>query len=183
MGDDRLQRFNYNFVTTTLFGYYIKRVNGGGVIMPEERVSPKSSIAQVLMGVIVIALGLSIIFVPSLLENFWLLFIWVPGLIMEYNAIRAEKGLFVAGGVLLTVALALTLGVAFDGFYESGGWALFILAPAVGLLQLYLAGGRKPRALLTPIFVLTLVAVISLIPSVLSKWAISKRSNQRSLPI
>ena len=61
MGDDRLQRFNYNFVTTTLFGYYIKRVNGGGVIMPEERVSPKSSIAQVLMGVIVIALGLSII--------------------------------------------------------------------------------------------------------------------------
>ena len=131
MGDDRLQRFNYNFVTTTLFGYYIKRVNGGGVIMPEERVSPKSSIDQVLMGVIVIALGLSIIFVPSLLENFWLLFIWVPGLIMEYNAIRAEKGLFVAGGVLLTVALALTLGVAFDGFYESGGWALFILAPAV----------------------------------------------------
>jgi hypothetical protein len=166
-------KFNCNFVTICLFRYYISgELNGGGVIMPEERVSTKSSIAQVFMGVIVIALGLSIIFVPSLLENFWLLFIWVPGLIMEYNAIRGEKGLFVPGGVLLTVALALTLGVIFDGFYEGGGWALFILAPAVGLLQLYLAGGRKPKALLTPIFVLTIVAVISLIPSTLSKWAV-----------
>jgi hypothetical protein len=55
--------------------------------MAEERVSPKSSIAQVFMGVIVIALGLSIIFVPSLLENFWLLFIWVPGLIISTYAL------------------------------------------------------------------------------------------------
>ncbi len=139
--------------------------------MTDENVSPRGSFAQVFMGIVVIALGLSIIFVPEILSNFWLLFIWLPGLLMEYNALKGEKGLFVPGGILMMVALALTLGVTFSGFYAGGGWALFVLAPAVGLFQLYLANGRRPKGLLTPVVVLTIVAVVSIVPSSLSKWA------------
>jgi hypothetical protein len=78
--------------------------------------------------------------------------------------------LLVPGGILLVVALALTLGVIFPGFYSQGGWGLFVLAPAFGLLQLYFADGRRNFGLLVPIAILTAVGVIALIPSSLSQW-------------
>ncbi len=137
----------------------------------KETVKKGSGLSQIFLGLIVIALGLVIIFVPAVLSNFWLLFIWLPGVIMEYNAFRnRNNGLLVPGGILLVVALALTLGVIFPGFYSQGGWGLFVLAPAFGLLQLYLADGRRNFGLLVPIAILTAVGVIALIPSSLSQW-------------
>jgi len=152
--------------------YFLGNAAKGGYEMKEENVRKESKLSQVFLGIVVIALGLMIIFVPAMMSNFWLLFIWLPGIIMEYNAIKNRiDGLLVPGGVLLVVGLALTLGVVFPGFYDSGGWGLFVLAPAFGLFQLYLAGGKGRSPLLIPVAILAVVGVVALIPSSFSQWA------------
>ena len=126
----------------------------------------KELFGRVVLGLIFVALGLVVIFVGPVMDNFWVMFIWVPGLLMEFGGFKKkQEGLLVPGGILLMVALTLTLDVLYKGFINSGGWALFVLAPAVGLFQLYLFTGRKNTGLLVPVSILTAVAVVFSITS------------------
>lgn len=140
--------------------------------MVQEFATSKEKLVRLIFGVIIIVLGLMLIFTPALLNAFWLIFIWIPALLMEYNAFKGPRGLFVPGGILITIALALTLGLMFEDFYVGGGWALFVLAPAVGLFQLYLANGFKPKGLLIPVGVLAAIVAVSLVPTGFSKWIV-----------
>lgn len=131
------------------------------------------NIIKLLIGLIVIILGILMIFVPGTLSNFWLAFIWIPGLAMELSGLKKgeEKGLLVPGGIILTVAAILTIGVIFPTFISDGGWALFIMAPAIGLGQLYITSEKKEKGLLIPVGILSTLSVIFLFTSFASGYA------------
>ena len=98
----------------------------------------RDTVIRITIGTIMVLLGVLTIFVKSFTLNLWLLFIWIPAVFMEYRAFSGrDRNLFVPAGVLITVAVILTLNVIFPGFITEGGWALFIAAPAVGLFQSY----------------------------------------------
>ena len=104
----------------------------------------KETLFRIAIGSIMVLFGLLIILVPSFTVNLWLLFVWAPAIFMEYRAVTGgDKGLFVPGGILLVISLILTLNVIFPNFIAAGGWALFIMAPAVGLFQLFIAEEKK----------------------------------------
>jgi len=66
----------------------------------------------IVFGLILIVMGVVFIFFPQFGSNFWLLFIWLPGIIMEEPGIIMEErglhnrisGLLVPAGVILTTA-------------------------------------------------------------------------------
>ncbi|MDK2954499.1 hypothetical protein AT15_10355 [Kosmotoga arenicorallina S304] len=117
-------------------------------------------------GLILIIMGAVFIFLPQFGLNFWLLFVWLPGVLMEERGLRKNiPGLLVPAGVILVVASILTIETLFPGFTEAGGWALYNFAPAFGLLQLYLAQEKKDRGLLYPIGILSTLTIIFLVSS------------------
>lgn len=124
----------------------------------------KETLLRVIIGAAMILVGFLIFFVPAFGISLWLLFIWVPAIFMQYKAFTGvDKGYYVPAGILLTVALVLTLDAIFPAFIDSGGWALFIAAPSVGLFQLYFATGRKDRGLLISASVLAGIVAIFLL--------------------
>ncbi|HNR62842.1 MAG: hypothetical protein GXY29_06195 [Thermotogaceae bacterium] len=72
-------------------------------------------------------------------EKVWPLFLLVPGLIFEISYFRNKKlsGLLVPGGILITLGLLFF----FCSFTNYGIleylWPIFIMAPGIGLLQMY----------------------------------------------
>ncbi len=95
----------------------------------------------------------------NLMEILWPAFIYVPGIMFHISAFSKEHrrpGFLVPGGILLTVGMTCQLGALF------GNWDVifpgFIIAPAVGLFELYYFG-RRARGLLIPVGILTAVAV------------------------
>ncbi|MGZ4112479.1 MAG: hypothetical protein ACXVP5_08595 [Tumebacillaceae bacterium] len=98
-------------------------------------------------------------------EMLWPVFVLLPALgfhIAFFSNPRAElAGLLVPGGVTGVV------GVFFLYLNVTGWdqmeylWPVFILAPAVGLFELYLFGTRNPY-LLIPVFILTTVSLVFL---------------------
>ncbi len=135
----------------------------GGASMAEKG---RELAGRVLLGIVFVVLGLMVIFVEPVMDNFWVLFLWIPGLLMQFGGFKkGHEGLLVPGGILLTVALTLTLDVFFKGFINAGGWSLFILAPAVGLFQLYLFSEKRESGLLIPVGILTLISVVFAISS------------------
>ncbi|WP_367356485.1 hypothetical protein [Mesotoga sp.] len=123
----------------------------------------RDNLIRAIIGAVMVLLGILIIFVKSFTLNFWLLFIWIPAVFMEYRAFTGrDKNLFVPGGILLTVAMILTLNVIFSGFITGGGWALFIAAPAVGLFQSYFGETEKDRGALISASVLSVISLLFL---------------------
>lgn len=119
-----------------------------------------------ILGISLIIIGALFLFVPQSSSSVWLAFIWLPGILLEEKGLRRHiPGLLVPAGVLLTVATILTLETLFPGFVEAGGWAFYVFAPAFGLLQMYLAGGRRDKGLLVPIGVLSALTLIFLLRS------------------
>jgi len=117
-----------------------------------------------ILGIFLIIIGALFLFVPQFSSSVWLAFVWLPGILMEEKGLRRHiPGLLVPAGVLLTVATILTVETLFPGFVEAGGWAFYVFAPAFGLLQMYLAGGRKNKGLLVPIGVLSALTLIFLL--------------------
>lgn len=117
-----------------------------------------------ILGIFLIVVGALFLFVPQFGSSFWLVFVWLPGILMEEKGLRKHiPGLLVPAGVLLTVSAVLTVETLFPGFVEAGGWAFYVFAPAFGLLQMYLAGGRKNKGLLVPIGVLSALTLIFLL--------------------
>lgn len=124
----------------------------------------RNALMRTIIGAIMILLGILIIFVRSFTLNLWLLFIWIPGIFMEYRAFTGrDKNLFVPAGILLTVAVILTFNVIFPGFIMGGGWALFIAAPAVGLFQSYFAGVEKDNGTLVAASFLSAISILFLL--------------------
>lgn len=120
-------------------------------------------ITKLSVGVTILIFGFLIIFVPSITENFWLVFIWIPGIALEAKGWtdKSERKKLVPGGVLLTIATAITLNIFVPQFTNNYG--LYILAPAVGLIQLYFAEGRKNHRLLVgTVFLIAIAAITSI---------------------
>jgi hypothetical protein len=98
------------------------------------------------------------------LEYFWPIFVLLPGLVFEASFFISGRnvGLLVPGGILTTIGMMFFFETFTNWKFAEYTWPVYILAVAIGLAQLYLFGTR-PRGLFVPIFILTLVAVVSFV--------------------
>ncbi|NMA66342.1 MAG: hypothetical protein GX957_08915 [Clostridiaceae bacterium] len=89
----------------------------------------------------------------------WPGFIAAPavGLLLLYIFGERKAGLLVPVGILLSIAGLCSFASIFNAW--SIVWPGFIMAPAVGLFLLYIAG-KRDSALLIPIFILTAISVM-----------------------
>ena len=98
-------------------------------------------------------------------RTFWPFIILAVGLSFELGYFAGgtkQPGLLVPGGILTTISIIFLI-CTFDGWHQmSLLWPLFILAPAIGLLQLYLFGGRRAE-LLVPVTILAVVGLTFLL--------------------
>lgn len=119
-----------------------------------------------------ILIGIGAIFVlatylniPLAMDLLWPVFLLIPGIgfhiffFMNPNPKRA--GLLVPGGILLVYAPLFFFSQLFFDGDMSTTWPFFLIGPAVGLFELYLFGNRK-AALLIPISILTVIALVFL---------------------
>lgn len=121
------------------------------------------------------AWGLILIFIGGLLlwnniyginifsiSRLWPIFVLGPGLVFELSYFVGQKspGLLVPGGILTVIGLLFFFETFTSWHFAEYTWPVYIIAPAVGLFQLYLFSGRQ-KPLLIPIFVLSSVAVVS----------------------
>ncbi len=94
----------------------------------------------------------------------WPLALLIPGVLFHLSFIVGSirnAGILVPGGILIIIA-AIFYICGFVGWHlMSRLWPFFILAPAIGLLELYLFGSRK-RGLLIPICLLAALGLIFL---------------------
>ncbi len=77
-------------------------------------------------------------------EKVWPLFLLVPGLVFEVVYFRNNKlsGLLVPGGILITLGLLFFLCAFTDYGILQYLWPVFIMAPGIGLLQMYYLASR-----------------------------------------
>jgi hypothetical protein len=87
------------------------------------------------------------------------LFILPAGVLFHWGYFLGNRrmyGLLVPGGILVTVAVVCQIAVLFHAWHIM--WPGFILAPAVGLFELYLFGVRH-KALLIPVAILSCLSL------------------------
>ncbi|SHE78891.1 hypothetical protein SAMN02745164_01149 [Marinitoga hydrogenitolerans DSM 16785] len=116
-------------------------------------------------GIILIFLGgyliISNIFNINFSWNFiWPIFILIPGLKFEYEYFKYKKnpGILIPGGILTIIGILFYL-CAFLGYEILNVlWPTFILAPGIGMLQMFLVTKRK--GLLPPVIILNGLAII-----------------------
>lgn len=70
---------------------------------------------------------------------------------------KKAPGLLVPGGILTTIGVLFFFEVTTGWRFAGYTWPIYILSVAVGLFQLYLFYGR-PKGLLIPVFILTLIS-------------------------
>jgi hypothetical protein len=118
-----------------------------------------------LIGPILVLVGLMMLFGAwgggpgAVIGRLWpVLFVLPVGILFHAAFVLGWRmpGLLVPGGVLVTVAIVSQIATLFDAWHVM--WPGFILAPAVGLAELYLFGGRHP-ALLIPVAILACVSL------------------------
>lgn len=117
-------------------------------------------------GVILIVLGVIFLLANTGVvgiswENFWPLILLGVGLLFEFGAFAGKEkqaGLLVPGGILLTISFIFLVCVFFGWHWMETLWPLFILAPAIGLFQLYIFGKREP-GLLVPVGILSVLGL------------------------
>lgn len=92
----------------------------------------------------------------------WPLFVLIPGLCFEYSYFSTRKapGVLVPGGILTTLGCLFIFETNTNFMFAEYTWPVYVLAPAVGLLELYLFGSHN-KALLIPITILLTVATVS----------------------
>jgi len=97
------------------------------------------------------------------MSKLWPIFVLGPGLVFEVSYFTSKKapGLLVPGGILSTYGLFFFFMTFTSWLFLGELWPIFILGPAVGLFQLYLAIGR-PKGLLIPVGILTAVGGVFL---------------------
>ncbi len=105
--------------------------------------------------------GFNIFNLGYLLGNYWAaLFLIIPGLLFHYAFFshgRKDPGLLVPGGILIILGVVCQLSMLFDIWGQL--WPGFILAPAVGLFELYIFGNRD-KGLLVPVSILGALSLI-----------------------
>lgn len=96
------------------------------------------------------------------MEYFWPVFVLIPGLIFEASFFMSGRnpGLLVPGGILTTIGMLFFFETFTNWRFAEYTWPVYILSVAIGLAQLYLFGVRQ-KGLLIPVFILTLIAVVS----------------------
>jgi len=97
-------------------------------------------------------------------NNLWPLFLLILGIIFElsYFIYRKDAGLLVPGGILITYGFLFLVNVIYGWRLMEDLWPIFILGVVIGLLQLYLFGGRE-KGLLIPVGILGAVSLFFLI--------------------
>ncbi len=137
------------------------------------------NLPKVLIGVFFIVIGLlSILGVANIVELswkfFWPFFIIIPGISFELayftkksKGFRPDPGILVPGGVLTTIGCLLLLNSIFDFKPMQYLWPIFILAPAIGLFQLYFFG-EKDKGVLMACGILTAISAIFLMISLIT---------------
>ncbi|MDC0762022.1 MULTISPECIES: LPXTG cell wall anchor domain-containing protein [Brevibacillus] len=125
-----------------------------------------------------IIIGIGAIFVlatylniPLAIDLLWPVFLLIPAIgfhiFFFMNPQPNRAGLLVPGGILLVYAPLFFFSQLFLGGDMSTTWPFFLIGPAVGLTELYIFGNRKP-ALLIPIGILTVIAIVFLIANLAS---------------
>lgn len=131
---------------------------------------------NIIFGIILILLGLSalinrIFFIDILsFRNLWPLFLLIPGILFEvkYFETRKDPGILVPGGILTTLGTLFLIENISSFHLRKYIWPLYPLSVAIGLFQLYWFGNRE-KGLLIPIFILTIVSVMSILNQVFNK--------------
>lgn len=95
--------------------------------------------------------------------DFWPFIVLAAGMTFEllYFSTRKYSGFLVPGGILTTIGLLFLFEVATDWRFAAYTWPFYIIAPAVGLFQLYLFTGR-PKGLLIASSIVGGVGVLAL---------------------
>lgn len=98
------------------------------------------------------------------MSRLWPIFLLIPGLGFEIGYFSSKKapGVLVPGGILLTLGCVFLFQTYTNWHFAGYTWPLYVLAPAIGLLQLYIFGNRS-SGLLIPITVLFLVVIFGLL--------------------
>ncbi|MBC7960803.1 MAG: hypothetical protein H7X94_13170 [Vallitaleaceae bacterium] len=112
----------------------------------------------------IVGLGLIAIGILGLLINFnvidlhfwdfWPFIILVVGLSLEvsyFTSAKKDTGVLVPAGILITISGIFIANVFTDWNAMEYLWPLFIMAPGVGLLQMYLFSKKKDHGVLVPI--------------------------------
>ncbi len=101
-------------------------------------------------------------------DNLWPLFLLIPGIVFElsYFIYRKDAGLLVPGGILITYGLLFSVNVIYGWHLMENLWPIFPLGVAIGLLQLFLFGGRE-KGLLIPVGILGAVSLFFLVNNLL----------------
>lgn len=128
--------------------------------------------SNMVWGVLLIVLGILLIvnrvFNVQLftMGNLWPVFVLGAGLIFEatYLTSRRNPGILVPGGILTVLGILFFFETFTDWGFSAYTWPIYVLAPAFGLFQLFLA--TRQKALLIPVLILTLIASISLIAEI-----------------
>lgn len=118
--------------------------------------------ALVLLGCCLLFFRKEAVSTGMLFGTFWpTLFVLPLGLFFHwlYFSMTSQRayGLLVPGGILFTTGIVCQLATLFDSWQYL--WPGFILAPAVGLFEMYWFGNRN-KYLLIPINILTVLSVL-----------------------
>ncbi|MBQ1275557.1 MAG: hypothetical protein IIY08_09290 [Cellulosilyticum sp.] len=133
--------------------------------------------ARYILAVVLIVLGgtgiLNQIFGWQLFRSIDLggLFVLIPGLWFEYAYFSKHRSpkLLVPGGILSTIGILTLIESNSIMLVRDYIDSLYILAPAVGLFQLYLYD-KKDKGLLIPVGILTFIALMDFISEVMGTF-------------
>lgn len=107
-----------------------------------------------LIGLLLIALGVIALVLKTFFGfrlikfdyyDFWVFIVLLVGLSFElgYFLLHSSPGLLVPGGIITTIGFLFIFEVSTDWRYSMYTWPVYIIAVAVGLLQMYLFYRRK----------------------------------------
>jgi hypothetical protein len=108
-------------------------------------------------------------------NDLWPLTILGAGIAFELGFFlnrQGNVGLLVPGGILTVIGAVFLIATVFGWDTIEHLWPFFVLAPAAGLFQLYLFGGRN-RVLLIPTSILAAIGFVFLVVNFASKEVLS----------
>lgn len=110
----------------------------------------------IVVGIVVLllrAVGIKLFeFGPS---DFWVFFVLLVGLSFELGFFLTGRapGLLIPGGIITTIGLLFMFEVGTNWSFAGYTWPIYIIAVAVGLLQMYLFSGRQKGLLISGMIV------------------------------
>lgn len=103
---------------------------------------PRASISAILVSTFLIITGLVLIL--NLSVNYvWSMILILLGLTFEFGAFGKSAGRFIPGGILTTIGLLFLFCTIMGFSYMSYLWPIFVVAPAIGMIQTYIVNRNK----------------------------------------